>query len=197
MDRCYIVQEREFINSKKNIYTIGQTKQHDFKRFQQYPKQTQIHILLKVVDCLKFEKRMMEVFDEKFICRTDLGREYYEGDITEMIVEMMNIKKDFDSKLDKEDNVVKEIDEVKQIEEVKQIDVMKEIDEIDDIMEVKKKLKDAIESNNILKEKNDTLKLGMKYSCEGCDFFTNYKILYKGHKESRKHWQFCKIGTGW
>ncbi len=38
IEYIYLIQEREFINSKQPIYKIGRTKQNNYKRFEQYPK---------------------------------------------------------------------------------------------------------------------------------------------------------------
>jgi len=34
----YLIHEREFIQSEKKIYKFGKTRQLNFKRFAQYPK---------------------------------------------------------------------------------------------------------------------------------------------------------------
>ena len=34
----YLLQEREFIKTKENVYKIGMTKKENHKRFNQYPK---------------------------------------------------------------------------------------------------------------------------------------------------------------
>ena len=35
----YIIQEREFVNSREPVYKIRKTKQQNQKRFSSYPKQ--------------------------------------------------------------------------------------------------------------------------------------------------------------
>jgi hypothetical protein len=95
-NKCYIVQEREFVKTKEKIFKLGRTKQKGLKRFKQYPKGTVVIIVLDVDDCIIFEKQMIKIFDEKFICRRDIGREYYEGDSDEMINEMKKIKREYE-----------------------------------------------------------------------------------------------------
>ena len=78
----YILQEREFVNSKQNIYKIGVTK--DFSsRVSSYPKGSKVFCVKPVegdpeTDCL-------QKFRNLFISRVDIGSEYFEGDINLMI----------------------------------------------------------------------------------------------------------------
>lgn len=53
---CYIIQEREFINSKEEIYKIGKTEQYGLKRVKQYPKGSKIILFIEVENCHEFEK---------------------------------------------------------------------------------------------------------------------------------------------
>ncbi len=91
----YIIYEREFIKTKENIYKIGKTEQPMLDRFAQYPKGSQLMVQKLVSDCAMVEKEIMEVFDIKFINRRDIGREYYEGDVNEMIKEFDEITKKY------------------------------------------------------------------------------------------------------
>lgn len=64
----YLLQEREFINSEKNIYKIGKTKNVK-SRMYGYPKGSEIKILHECDDCDKSEKDLIKLFDEKFTQR--------------------------------------------------------------------------------------------------------------------------------
>lgn len=75
----YIIKEREFIKSKENILKIGQTEQPETNRASQYPKGSVLILQRFVNDRLAAEREIIKVFDEKFINRPDIGREYYEG----------------------------------------------------------------------------------------------------------------------
>lgn len=90
---CYIIQEREFIKTKESIYKIGKTAKGCCKRFKKYPKGSILILLLKVDCCDIIENKIINIFDYKFIQRKDIGREYYEGCITDMIKEMEHIVK--------------------------------------------------------------------------------------------------------
>jgi hypothetical protein len=45
----YLLQEREFITTKQNIYKLGKTKQENLQRFKQYPKGSKL-LLQQVCD---------------------------------------------------------------------------------------------------------------------------------------------------
>jgi len=81
----YIIQEREFIKTKEPIYKIGRTKHGYIKRLKNYPKNSVVLCILKVPDSLSYERALIKEFDKKFIKRTDIGNEYYEGDPAKLI----------------------------------------------------------------------------------------------------------------
>ena len=78
----YILQEREFIVTKQNIYKLGITKSlHN--RVNSYPKGSKIFCVMPVED--DPEIKFLHKFRESFISRADIGSEYFEGDINDMI----------------------------------------------------------------------------------------------------------------
>lgn len=81
----YLLQEREFINTKKNIYKLGKTKQENLQRFKQYPKGSQLLLQQVCDDCDVLEMQLIRDFKNKYIHRKDIGTEYFEGDFNEMI----------------------------------------------------------------------------------------------------------------
>ena len=81
----YLLQEREFINSKQSIYKIGKTKQHNNKRFCQYPKGSILLFQMICSNCDDYEKKILILFDNNFKKRPDIGREYFEGNYKMMI----------------------------------------------------------------------------------------------------------------
>ena len=78
----YILQEREFIVTKQNVYKLGITKSlHN--RINAYPKGSKIFCVMPVED--DPEIKFLHKFRERFISRADIGSEYFEGDINDMI----------------------------------------------------------------------------------------------------------------
>jgi len=84
-DYIYLLQEREFITSKQNIYKIGKTKQNNLNRFSQYPKGSILLFQIICNDCNITEKILIKLFDSKYIKRTDIGNEYFQGNFKNMI----------------------------------------------------------------------------------------------------------------
>ena len=66
-----------------NMFKVGKTKQKDFLRLKDYPKDTQTFLYRKCNNCDEMEKQILEKFNEKFMLAK--GREYFEGDYNEMI----------------------------------------------------------------------------------------------------------------
>jgi hypothetical protein len=80
----YLLRTREFIALKQNVYKIGKTKQDGVKRIQNYPKGTQLHLMIEVTNCDVSEKVLLDLFRKKYKPRTEFGAEYFEGDLQQM-----------------------------------------------------------------------------------------------------------------
>ena len=81
----YLLQEREFIKSKENIYKVGMTKKENHKRFNQYAKGSILLFQMICNNCKNIEKQIIKLFKENFKLRKDIGNEYFEGDYKSMI----------------------------------------------------------------------------------------------------------------
>lgn len=84
VENVYIVQEREFIARRLPIYKIGMTTREPHERFKGYSKSTDVKLCMSVNDSKVVESMLIEAFKTKFIQRTDIGTESFQGDILEM-----------------------------------------------------------------------------------------------------------------
>lgn len=112
----YLLQEREFIKTKENIYKAGMTKKNNFERFNQYPKGSVLLFQMICKNCNDVEKEVLKIFKEHFKQRKDIGNEYFEGDYKEMIDIIYNIIKGESEEVN-EDNVNEEIYIIRTYEE--------------------------------------------------------------------------------
>jgi len=87
----YLLQEREFIKTKEPVYKIGRTKQPNATRFSQYPKESSLIFQSSCIDCESCEKLIIQFFSNKYIHRTDIGNEYFEGNYNDMILNIMKV----------------------------------------------------------------------------------------------------------
>ena len=62
----YLVQEREFINTKQNIYKLGKSRQENLGRFKQYPKGSKLIIQLECENCDINEKNLIVIIIKQF-----------------------------------------------------------------------------------------------------------------------------------
>ena len=81
----YLLQEREFIKTKENVYKVGMTKKENNKRFNQYPKGSVLLFQIICNNCNNMEKIILKKFKETFKQKKDIGNEYFEGDSKVMI----------------------------------------------------------------------------------------------------------------
>ncbi len=81
----YLLQLREFVKTKENVYKVGRTTQENHKRFAQYPKGSVLLFQMICNDCVCVEKDVLEKFRQNFKQRKDFGNEYFEGDYRNMI----------------------------------------------------------------------------------------------------------------
>lgn len=76
----YLLIEREFINTGEPIYKIGKTTQRNFARFKDYPKDSEVLLYLKCLNCHAAEKAILELFRKKYQAMNQYGHEYFKGD---------------------------------------------------------------------------------------------------------------------
>jgi len=132
MQGVYLIQEREFVISKKNIYKQGKSEQENTKRPSQYPKGSKLHLYLNTPDCHLVEREILNLFKEKYIHRTDIGSEYFEGDVEEMMSDMIKIRK----------KVIDEFENIKAVgEELSEKEILlKELKKEEKILLLKEKI---------------------------------------------------------
>jgi len=94
----YLVQEREFIKANEEIYKIGKSKQENLKRFNSYPKGSELLFQCVCNDCNKIETILIKLFKEKYKLQKNIGNEYFKGNYIDMIKDIydtiFNIKND-------------------------------------------------------------------------------------------------------
>lgn len=81
----YLLQLQKSVKAKENIYKIGMTKQNNLKRFHQYPKGSILLFQTICKNCNNMERKIINIFKNKFTRRKDFGNEYFEGDYNTMI----------------------------------------------------------------------------------------------------------------
>jgi hypothetical protein len=187
----YLLQTREFINSKLPVYKIGKTKQTNNLRFNSYPKGSKLLYQSCCNDCDECEKKIISLFNKKYKKRQDFGNEYYEGEYRSMImdiVEVINYRKELED--------LKELKYLQEIETLKKEVALLKKENIT-FIEKKENLKNEMSNKmiyslatEIIEYKeldNNKKKEQYKYSCEKCCYYTNTKCCFEKHKESRTH----------
>jgi hypothetical protein len=91
----YLLQEREFIKTNESIYKIGKSKQEFNKRINGYPKQSHVYLQIYTNNVDAYEKILLDIFSLNFTKRTDIGNEYFDGDVKHMLKIILNY---YDSK---------------------------------------------------------------------------------------------------
>jgi phenylpropionate dioxygenase-like ring-hydroxylating dioxygenase large terminal subunit len=86
----YLIQEREFVKNNERVYKIGKTKQPNLNRFKQYPKDSILISQISCLDCDICEKQLLQIFKFKYLQKTDIGTEYFEGDHISMTLDIMS-----------------------------------------------------------------------------------------------------------
>ena len=86
----YLLQEREFVKSNENVYKIGKSIQRNCRRIDEYPKFSEIILILEVDNCNLIENLIIREFNKSFE-GTEYGNEYFKGDKLEMKKKMLEI----------------------------------------------------------------------------------------------------------
>ena len=90
----YMIREREFVKTKEPVYKIGKTI-NPKSRLSSYPKGSEILFISLVSDCDKAEEEIMKIFNNNFIHRKDIGKEYFQGDTVKMMKEIIGVAYQF------------------------------------------------------------------------------------------------------
>jgi hypothetical protein len=107
----YIIRTRESKRLKEDIYKIGKTQQEPHKRMNGYSKGCEVFLVRKVINCNVIEKSIMKCFDSKYENITEHGREYYSGNMQDMIKDINRICDEECDKTLKTDDILENSDE--------------------------------------------------------------------------------------
>lgn len=88
MPYIYLLRTRASVNINESVYKIGKTTDFN-KRLSGYDKGSEPILILYVVNCDVFERVLIDNFTNLFTKRNDYGNEYFEGNVREMIQEIM------------------------------------------------------------------------------------------------------------
>ena len=81
----YLVWPIRFMEQRQNVYKLGKTTGHNCRnRFSGYDKGSRIKLIWNVPDCDIAEKHLLAEFRERYKARTDVGAEYFQGDVNQM-----------------------------------------------------------------------------------------------------------------
>ena len=87
----YLLREREFVRLNEHCYKIGRTSQNPSKRFEGYPKGSEIIMYIAVDNSIIAEKNLLTFFKKEFNQKKDYGAEYFSGDKNEMIKAIIDV----------------------------------------------------------------------------------------------------------
>lgn len=84
-DYIYLIREFVFVKRDIPLYKIGRTYRKPEKRIAEYPKGSEVFLLMKSNHSKRDETRLLNKFNIKFERRNDEGNEYFLGDPFEMV----------------------------------------------------------------------------------------------------------------
>ena len=149
------------------------------KRFSQYPKGSILLLQLICLDCNACETQLIQLFTQKYTRRRDIGNEYFEGDFTGMIADIVRI-------ITLEHRVISE----PVAAEVPFADYFIEDPVIveDIVIDEEPILSEIIDNNNnILYQEFTRINGCNSYNCERCKYKTSIKHCYDKHLLSERH----------
>lgn len=155
----YLIQPIRFLEQNEPTYKIGKTTTNIFEYLQKkYLKTSKVIFTSEVINCHELEREIINLFDKIFVKRTDVGLEYYTGNVNKM-VEILGLL------VLKQKIVVesfKELPKIKQFVENKQEYVKTLLeDNVDSV--------DSVDNKNVIKELNELDELGEPDDPNGSD----------------------------
>ena len=93
----YLLQTRESITNNEQVYKVGRTYQDELKRFNNYPKGSQLHLYISCLNSVEVERSIITDFNNLFQNVDLYGKEYFKGNLLDMMkVILNNISLSFD-----------------------------------------------------------------------------------------------------
>lgn len=90
MGYIYVIYTREFLKHQEPVYKVGKTE-NIVARLKQYPRGSKLLFVQYVHDCHLLESHVLNHLTSTFKVRTDIGAEYFEGDIMKLLAEVHTI----------------------------------------------------------------------------------------------------------
>ena len=202
----YLLQTREFVNSGEPIYKVGKTKQTNYTRFLQYPNGSIQLFQCICNNCDVLEKQVIKLFKNKYQNHKIAGREYFKGELHDMIKDLFHIienektiKPSLETSHSEAMSDTREIVVEKTVHseiDVREIIVDKTVHSETDVREIirdetiaiaididtatTQEVKDSCIDNKIDNSNG-------KYSCQLCNFHTEFNGNIKQHLLTKKH----------
>ena len=189
----YLLKEREFVRCGDDVFKIGRSSNLK-NRVKQYPKESDLHVIILCKDSITVEKYIINLFNDKFNRMKDYGAEYFKGNLNDFIVTLQNYMKDYTCIFYKLKNSKTHSFNFKNIKDNKDV--------IKTIYKAKTKVNNNNNNNNnnINNNNNNNNKLvnnniilkmqqhkGILHKCILCKFSTSKKCGYDRHILTKKH----------
>ena len=91
MGKIYLLETNLYTKEGKHVYKLGRTDQYGLTRFNGYPKDYEIILVIACEDCKKKENELLKRFKQKYILYTH--NEYFVGDKQSMIDDIFELVK--------------------------------------------------------------------------------------------------------
>jgi hypothetical protein len=168
----YLLKEREFVRCGDNIFKVGRSGNVP-GRVKQYPKDSDLYVMILCKDSVTIEKDIINLFNDKFNRMKDYGAEYFEGNLNDLIETLRNYMKDNSCTFYELKNAKTHTFNFRNIMDNQ------------DIIKTVYKAKINVKTNNVVN--NNILNSGIKHTCIICSYTTNRSTLYRSHLLTKKH----------
>jgi hypothetical protein len=192
MGILYLIQPVEYIGT--DCYKIGYSSKSNIDRVRHgYKKGTRYLHIVECDNAIEIEKILIDVFNENFTLFA--GREYFKGDINEMLDVFYNVYKK--NKNTETTNKIQE--SVYQEKCDKQYDCddeeCEEEEECDDeeCEELTDKDNESIKEVKTIEDIKHSQKCNTKFFCEKCNYYANRKTDLLKHFKRKKHMEDKQI----
>lgn len=92
VEYIYLLQVRISTTDENTpVFKVGKTKQSEFKRVKSYPKDTIMILQIMCKNCTQIETELLRVFTCKYTKLSDIGNEYFTGNVSSMKSDIFQI----------------------------------------------------------------------------------------------------------
>ena len=184
----YIIWVREFMQHNEPVFKIGMTTDLT-KRMKQYPNGSKLYLAIYTDNAEEYERYLINKFKQDFKRRKDIGNEYFEGNVDEMMSQITSYIRDNSKVTTINVDKPRKVDVSVQVDKPHDEDVSIHVEVpfvLDTPTEIDVDIPTQVDIPNPAVEDKPLFENSKKFSCLRCFYETTHKTHMIKHLNTQK-----------